>query len=113
MAIFYESIGQECVTLQFTGELAAGEPCTISANDTVKAGADGEKFCGIAAGSRGGLASVIVKGFVTVPYTGTAPACGFARLAAAGSGKVKADNNGREYAVFAVNTTDKTVTFLL
>ena len=113
MAIFYESIAQDCITLKHTGELAAGVPCTISANDTVAASAAGDHFCGVTAGSRGDFVSVIVRGFVTLPYTGTAPACGFSKLAAAGSGKVKADTSGTEYAVFAVDTVNSTVTFLL
>ena len=113
MAISFESIGQKCITLQVTGDLAAGEPCTISASSTVKASAAGEHFCGVATGVRGGFAGVIVEGFVTLPYTGAAPACGYTKLSAAGSGKVKADTSGTEYGVFAVDTADKTVTFLL
>lgn len=113
MAISYESIGQKCITLEYTGTLNPGEPCTISASSTVAASSEGDHICGVVTGTRGGFAGVIVEGFVTLPYTGTAPACGYTKLSAAGSGKVKADANGTEYAVFAVDTANSNVTFLL
>ena len=113
MAISYESIGQQCITLKYSGVPSKGVPCTIASSDTIKSSAAGDHFCGVVAGYRNGLASVIVGGLVTLRYTGTAPACGYTKLAAAGSGKVKADSAGTEYAVFSVNTADSTVTFML
>ena len=113
MAVSYESIGQKCVTMTFTGNLAAGDPCTINTSGAAKPSVTGERICGVVAGTRGGFASVIVEGFVTLPYTGTAPACGYTKLSAAGGGKVQKDTSGTEYAVFAVDTAAGTVTFLL
>lgn len=50
---------------------------------------------------------------ITVPYTGTAPAVGYAGLSADGTGGVKADSAGRSRLVADVNEADKTVTFVL
>ena len=49
-----------------------------------------------------------------MPYTGTdAPAVGYAALAADGAGGVKVSTKGNTYLVLSVNTTAKTVSFML
>lgn len=51
---------------------------------------------------------------VTMPYTGTdAPAVGYAALASDGADGVKASTKGNTYLVLSVNTTAKTVSFML
>lgn len=49
-----------------------------------------------------------------MPYTGTdAPAVGYAALASDGAYGVKASTKGNTYLVLSVNTTAKTVSFML
>lgn len=61
-----------------------------------------------------GVCTVQVKGFVTLTYTGTAPTIGRVKLEAGADGAVQVDaENGREYLVTDVDSTAKTVTFLL
>ena len=62
-------------------------------------------------------AAVRTSGYVKMTYTGTAPAVGYAALAATGAASVKADTAspavGGEHLVIDVDTTAKTVGFML
>lgn len=49
----------------------------------------------------------------TVPEAGAAPAVGWSGLSADGEGGVQADVDGSTYLVVDVDTTAKTVTFVL
>ncbi|MEA4946652.1 MAG: hypothetical protein VB058_03705 [Oscillospiraceae bacterium] len=59
------------------------------------------------------MATVKLDGFVTVPYTGAAPAVGFSALSADAAGGVRVNAAGREYLVLEVDTAAKTVGFIL
>lgn len=116
MKLSYEAIGQWCATFACSG-VTEGKTVKLSASGTVGACAAGDDFTGIAAfvARSGDACSVQLGGMVTVPYTGTtAPAVGWETLAADGTGGVKAvTTGGRSYLVAAVDTTAKTVTFVL
>ena len=113
MAISYQSVAQECITLYAGKSLKVGAPCLISSNDTANNCDDCDKFCGIVESVRGNLCSVIVKGFVTVPYSGITPTVGWQLLAATDMNSVQCEQGGNSYLITNVNTTDKTITFLL
>lgn len=113
MAISFDSIGQECVTATSTSTISANTPCKFLASKHVGACADGNAIHGICIRQEGSLVTLQIKGFVTLPYSGSAPTVGFCSLAAAASGKVKKLENAKEYLVVDVNTTNSTVTFLL
>ena len=69
---------------------------------------------GVPVNVNGGYAGVQLSGVVTMPYTGTdAPAVGYAALASDGADGVKASTKGNTYLVLSVNTTAKTVSFML
>ena len=72
----------------------------------------GDGFCGVvlARARDGGACTVALGGMVTVSCT-SAPAVGWAKLSADGSGGVKADEGGREYLV--VRSESNNVTFVL
>ena len=60
--------------------------------------------------SRKGIAAVQVKGYVELPYSGTAaPGLGWVNLAADGVGGVAVDADGIPCMVITRNQTDKTV----
>lgn len=113
MAISFDSIGQECVTVTSNNTISENIPCKFSSSRTVSACADGNAIHGICIRQEGSLVTLQIKGFVTLPYSGSAPTVGFCSLAAAASGKVKKLENAKEYLVVDVNTTNSTVTFLL
>lgn len=113
MSISVNGFGEGILTFKAADGLTAGVPVKVSANDTVAACAASNIFCGIAVEVSGGYAGVQLKGFVTLPYTGTAPALGLTALCANGNGGVKADTNGEKHLVTNVNTTASTVSFML
>lgn len=113
MAISYQSVAQECITLYATDGLKVGGVCSVIKNDTANPSLECDMFAGVVADIRGKFCSVIVRGFVTVPYMGDAPIVGWQRLTAGDNGLVQYDPSGSRYFVTNVNTTDKTVTFLL
>lgn len=114
MKLSYEGIGQWAATFACDG-VEAGAPVKISGNGAVAACGSGEQFCGqvISCARDGKACAVALGGMVTMAYTGTAPAVGWANLSADGSGGVKADSAGRSYLVTAVDTAAKMVTFVL
>ena len=112
MAISFDSIGQVCVTAAVSGQVAPGCPVAYTGCCQVSPCADNGKIHGIVASYADGYAAVTLRGFVTVPYTGSAPAVGFTALAAAGANAVKASGT-TAYLVVDVDTVNQTVTFLL
>ncbi|MBQ2774712.1 MAG: hypothetical protein IJF40_02320 [Clostridia bacterium] len=113
MSISVNGFGENVLTFKAAGGLTSGVPVKVSANDTVAACAASNIFCGVAVEVSGGYAGVQLTGFVTLPYTGTAPTVGLTALSANGNGGVKADSNGNKYLVTNVNTTASTVSFML
>ena len=101
------------VTFAAQEGLTAKTVCKVSANGTVGPCADGDDFCGVADTVRSGLCGVVLRGFVTLPYTGTAPALGYTALAADAAGGVKAAQSGRKHLVAQVDTVKKTVGLFL
>ena len=112
MNISYEGIGHVGVTFP-AGTCVEGQVCKIGTDGKAAACSAGEKFCGVAETVNESCAGVQIHGFVTVAYTGTAPAMGYAAMSANGSGGVKADSNGNTYLVAAVDSAAMTVTFEL
>lgn len=111
MNLSYEGIGQWAATFA-CGDVQEGQVVKISAGGTVAPCGAGDGFCGVVLSKArdGGACSVALGGMVTVSCT-SAPAVGWAKLSADGSGGVKADEGGREYLV--VRAESKTVTFVL
>ncbi len=112
MSISYDSIGQVCVTFQNSGA-HINQPCRISASNTVSACLDTNNIDGVVVAARSNLVTVVIKGFVTLPYTGSAPQVGYCPIAATGTGKVKMLEGAREYLVVQVDSNKKYVTFCL
>lgn len=112
MSISFHGIGQVCAT--FLGQnITEGHVVKLSGRSTVAACSDGNDFFGVAMCSKDDACSVQLAGFVTVSYSGTAPAVGWTALAANGSGGVKSASSGRSYLVVDTDTTAKTVTIKL
>ena len=113
MNYHYEQIGQVCATFASRGESAPGQVCSICNNDTVELCGVECDFCGIVAQSHGDYVSVIVKGFVTVPYTGSDPSVGYVSLSGDGTGNIRTCPDANSYLITKVDTVNKTVTILL
>ena len=117
MSISFNGIGQKLVTFKSSGTVNAGEPVKLSANGTVAACTAGDAFAGIATcKASDGYIGVIIEGFVTLKYSGnTAPSVGWQCLCGDGSGgvAVDADEAGCDCLCVDVDTTGKTVTFMI
>lgn len=109
----YESIAQICASFQCDTAVRAGMPCKMSENNTVEKAEKDDAFIGIVACQRDMVANVVVRGFVTVPYSGNAPAVGRTGLVTGDNSTVTASTTGEKYLVVASDTVNKTVTFLL
>lgn len=112
MKVCFNGFQENATSFEVSGTVSPGDPVKISGNGTVAASADTEAFCGVALGVRDGIAVVQLGGYVKVPYTGSV-STGFQKLSAAGEGKVKADENGREFLVIDVDSTAQNCGLLL
>lgn len=112
MKVSFEGIGEMVATF-YNNEATAGYPVLLSGNGEVSDCADGDAMLGVAMVGDGDYCGVMLKGCITLPYSGSAPALGWTALAANGAGGVKTADTGREYAVLAVDTAESTVCFIL
>lgn len=114
MSISFGGIGELSVTFMADATVKKGCPVKMTANDTVKVCADGDRMIGVAVeASDDGYATIQLCGYVTLSYTGTAPSVGYTKLAANGNGGMKSDSTGGEYLVLDVDTSAKTVGFII
>ena len=114
MSVSFGGIGEIFASFDAADGLAAAGPVKMSANGTVSACAEGDRFCGVAAHvTDDGIATVQLKGYVRCAYTGTAPSVGYTKLAAGDTGAVAVSDNGGEYLVVDVDTADATVGFIM
>ena len=119
MNVSFGGIGEMAVTYLADDTVAAGYPVKMSGNGTVTVCGTGERFCGIAVGkSDDGYATVQMKGFITMPYSGTnRPTPGYKNLVANGSGGVKVDAaatpTGGEFLIVEFDETALTVGFYM
>lgn len=104
---------QALLTMRADNVIAAGTPVKLTDNFKVAAAAANDAFAGVACTQNGPYCGVQLRGSVTLPYSGTAPAVGAAVLAADGSGGVKAAESGTNVLILAVDETAGTVTCIL
>ena len=108
MKVSFEEIGHMSATFAAqNGE--NGQVCKVSGNGTVAPCADGDQFCGVMGGIRGGFAGVQLHGFATLTYSGTAPSLGYVNLVANGAGGVKVGSAGKSRLVVSVDTQTNSV----
>ena len=112
MKVSFDGIGERLVTF-ISNNVTKGHVVKVSAAGTVSECSEEDAFDGVALFVEGGYAAVRLGGFVTVGYSGTAPAIGRATLVADGDGGVEADEDGETYLVVDRDTTAGTVTIIL
>ncbi len=112
MKVSFDGVGQVCATF-LGGGLTDGQVVKMSGSGTVAACKAGDLFCGVAMCCKDDACSVQVGGFVTVGFSGTAPAAGWCELAADGEGGVKTAEAGVKCLVVDVDATAETVTIML
>lgn len=114
MNISLDSFHSQQATFLADSLTKAGYPVAMKENLTVTTASTGGVFCGFCTDLRDGYATVRLSGYCTAKYSGTAPAVGYALLAADGDGGVKTvTTGGRSLLVTNVDTTAKTVGIIL
>lgn len=113
MTIRLNGYGVSYATFAAAEGLEAGALAKLSSNREVTAAGAGEAFIGLVVSVRDHLALVQLAGICTLPYTGEAPAVGYAGLAADGTGGIQAAEGGRQLLITAVDSTDNTAEVLL
>ena len=113
MNLSYQDIGQVCAGFQAAAGLGAGKLCKITDNGTVGSCAKNDVFNGVTMKVRNGMATVALRGFVTVKYAGTAPALGECKLVAASAFEVQVAETGKSCLVVSVDTANQEVTVLM
>ena len=105
MSISYEGIGHLSVTFP-NHNATEHQVCTVGNDGKVCACTEGGNFIGEVESVNATYAGVQVGGFVKLKYTGAAPAVGFTKLSANGTGGIKADAEGQGYWVVSVDTVN-------
>lgn len=114
MSMYYEGIGQTVATFAAGSGVKEGMVCKLSANGAVAVCSAADPFHGMALHVDQAGAAVVLRGLVTVSYTGTtAPSVGLNTLTADGAGGVTVAQSGQSILAVHVDTTAKTVTILL
>ena len=113
MNISYEGIGNYSITVEMDKTVKNGYACALGSDKIAYVADDDENILGIVATVNDKYANVIVGGVVTAAYSGTAPTVGSCCLRGDGNGKVNVNAAGESYRVLSVDTTKKTVTFIL
>lgn len=107
MSISFGGIGEYAATFynNSAAPAIAGGPVKISGEGEVSACSGGEGFAGVCISAGTEFAAVQLRGFIKLPYSGTAPDLGFSKLSADASGGIKADSAGREYLVVEIDAS--------
>lgn len=114
MSVSFKGINEQVVTFKTEDELTPGTLVTVSDNGTVSPCAANGKIVGVVVSCRENLAAVQISGYVTLPYSGSAPALGVTAIAAASDTKIKADaTNGKLVTVVETDTAALTAGILL
>ncbi|MBR5438564.1 MAG: hypothetical protein IKV21_06565 [Clostridia bacterium] len=106
MKNYLDGFERKDVTLLGLGTVSKDYTVAITDSFKVKNGANGSNFFGVCTHFANGMASVTIKGYTVVKFTGTAPSVGFVKLVCDGKGGVKTDDSGREILVVAVDTAE-------
>ena len=113
MKVSFEGVGEQVLSFMKASGVEKGSLVKLSANATVAKCAAGDNFAGVCIKADDSFADVKTAGYVELGYTGTAPAVGFAKLTAAGDGKVKTADTGREYLIIKVDSAAAVVGFIM
>lgn len=113
MNVSIKGYGENTATFGTQGIVCVSHPVKMTGNLTVGPCESGDDFTGVAVNVKNEYAGVQLAGFVTVDYSGTAPALGYCSLTADGNGGVTVDENGRKYLVVSVDTAKSVAGIIL
>lgn len=115
MNVSFLGYEESIATFEADSAVKTGNLVKISGNGRVSACASKDEFCGVAVDVRNGYASVQLKGYVEVPYTGSAvPSLGYSTLSAGSATQVTSvTSGGRSLLVVNKDETNTKVGIIL
>lgn len=117
MKVSFDGIGERIATFYADSSAKDGLPVKVSDNGTVSACDNADEIAGVAAFlNKDGCVSVIMGGYVVLPYSGEKPGFGWRHFVADGDGGVMTAENvsgGRMFLVTEIYESDKTVGFFM
>lgn len=113
MKVSFEGIGEQVISFKKGNGTEKGLFVKMGANATASACSAGDDFMGLCIHADGAFCEVMTHGYMECAYSGSAPAVGYSVLVADAGGKVKTAASGRSYLVINVDTTAKTVGFMM
>lgn len=109
MKTAFHGLGQQLCTFETAATADdLGKVCKMADGGVAVCGA-GDDVCGVLCDVRAGAAAVQLRGYVELPYTGTAPTAGYCALTADGAGGVQCAEGAHEFLVLSVDETASTV----
>ncbi len=113
MSISFKGFNEQVITFGTEVELESGTLVKMSDSAKVEPCKGDDLFIGIVVSSHGNLAAVQTGGYVSLPYSGAAPALGITAVAAADEKTAKSAEGGRTATVIELDETNKTAGILL
>ncbi len=113
MSISFKGFNEQVITFAAETELEVGTLVKMSDSATVEKCKGNDLFIGIVASSSGNIVAVQTGGYISIPYSGTAPTLGITALSAADEKTVTTDESGRSVTVIELDETNKTAGILL
>ena len=115
MKVSFEGFDEKLLSFKSDSTTAAvaGACAKMASSGTVTVCSAGDDLIGVATAVENGFATVQLTGYVKLKYSSTAPTVGYGILVADASGGVKTALSGKTYLVLDVDTTAKTVGFIL
>ncbi len=108
----FTGYGENVLTFKTEEENLNSKPVSVVADSTVSASEADAEFCGVALSVRSGAATVLMSGYVEMPFSGTAPKHGAETIVANGNGGVKCAEGGKKVTVIKVDEESSTVGFI-
>lgn len=104
MNISFKGFDEKAVTFEADGTLKnAGVAVTVTSDGKVAPCSDGDKICGVALSVRDGYATVMLRGYAELAYSGNITP-GFQTVAVDENGKIEVNENGREILVVSADS---------
>lgn len=113
MNVYLNGFDRKEVTFNASSTAKEGKTVSLINKTTVGASSVDTNFLGICVSVRSGMASVVLRGYVTVSYSGTAPSLGYSKIAADGTGGIKLSDSGRDILVADVDLINGTCGIVL
>ncbi|MBR3148965.1 MAG: hypothetical protein IKF64_02255 [Eubacterium sp.] len=115
MSISYKGYNAGTLTFKAGTGLQVGYPVKINSDGEAVPASNNDDFIGVCTAVRDIWASVQTDGYIEMPYSGTLSAASYSTLVSDADHKVKANSEAgaRVYKLISLDTTNKTVGFIL